>query len=151
METSNQKKYSNQSSIKIKFILILILSNACMFLLISTNDIETYESLKSYERIDYIKVKIKAELMTEFIQNEPVKIANKTRSLIINNVYILSRVSSDQSSAINFKNESALTSYIVYLHKSHSHKLLSTNQFRIYPYNFNLSKQVTRRKNEIVF
>jgi len=152
MEKSQEKKYSNQSSIKIKFILVLILSNACMFLLTTTTTSQvSYEIPKNYSRIDYVKVKINAELMTEFSKKEPVKIISKNRSFIINNAYIISKVPSSTEVGMNFNNESSTSSYIVYLHKSHSHELLNNKQYKIYPQNFRILKRIKRKNHEIIF
>jgi hypothetical protein len=153
MERSKQKKLLNQSSIKIKFVFILILSNACMFLLSSTSSVESYHVQKDYNRIDYVKVKIYAELMTEFSKNEPFKITNLNRTLIINNVYIISKVVASNSNELSFNsgNQRTTNGYIVYLHKSHSLKLLNHNQYRIYPQSFNISKKSKRRNYEIIF
>jgi len=151
MEKSQEKRYSNQSSIKIKFILVLILSNACMFLLTTTTSQVSYKIPKSYSRIDYVKVKINAELMTEFSQNEPVKIISKSRSFIINNAYIISKVPSSTEVGMNFNNESSTSGYIVYLHKSHSHELLNNKKYKIYPQNFSILKRIKRKNYEIIF
>ena len=151
MEKSQEKRYLNQSSIKIKFILVLILSNACMFLLTTTTSQVSYEIPKSYSRIDYVKVKINAELMTEYSKNKPVKIISKSRSFIINNAYIISKVPSSTEVGMNFNNENSTSSYIVYLHKSHSHELLNNKQYKIYSQNFSILKRIKRKNHEIIF
>ena len=124
-----------------------------MFLLSSTSKKENFQIQKDFNRIDYVKVKVNAELMTEFSVNMPFKMTNLNRTLVINNVYILSKVISNENTELNFNNEikTSTSSYIVYLHKSHSAELLKNNHYRIYPQSFNISKKFKRKSYEIIF
>ncbi len=131
MQSSKKK---NNNSIVFKFLFILIMSNASMYILAVDN--QTYQKDSSYgeiKRIDYIEVKIKAKLHTRVNSHTPVKIINKRKNIIVKNAFVLEKlVSSPEDTLIN-QNLQGQNEFIVYVHKSDSQKFYNETSFDIYP------------------
>ena len=71
--------------LKIKFLLLMILSNSSIYLLASTPSEDGDQIKQEYleYRKDYVLIKIKAKLLGDFRLNSPITITNKTRSFVI--------------------------------------------------------------------
>lgn len=149
-----QKKSSNQSSIKIKFLFILILSNAVMFILSSNNQEYLPKKQANYIKKDYIKIKINAELMTEFIPYGPVKLIDSKRNIIIKYVFLLNKITGESHpTLLNESDNTHHAQYLVYIHKKHSQQIFNYKSLKIYPHEFQVSKRTKRQRtnDEIIF
>lgn len=151
MKNHTKKNSSTLSSIKIKFIFILILSNASMFLFLSSTDHEIKDdniSHRSIIREDYIKLKLKVDLKTP-LTIYPVILTNKKSSFVIRNVFIHSLLNEDSlqlSESLNPEQE-----VIIEVPKAESSKLLNQRDLVLYPTGISLSPNKKRKSYEINF
>lgn len=155
MKSLIKKKSSNHLSIKVKFIFILILSNASMFLLTIPDSTDAKLNSESYSAVDfrkdYIKLKIKASNLTSLDQNLPVIITDKNKSFFIKDAFILYELKENTTENLISSELNIFPEYIIHLHKNESNKLVGKNDLEIYPNNMNFNSKKSRKNYEINF
>lgn len=152
MKNLTKKNSSVTSSIRIKFIFILILSNASMYLLLnspsehySTQNINTQ---KEYQRDNYLKLKLKVNLKTP-LTNLPLILTNKNQSFIIKNVFIHSLVENQNLQLT--EEASTLQEVILDIPMNESSKILNQKQLVLYPSGIQLNQYKRKKTYEINF
>jgi hypothetical protein len=130
--------------LKVKILGIFLISQACMYLLASTDTDSPPMKLtpKVIEsRINYIQLTIRAESYTNKGTNDPVVITNSRRSIYIPNCFIIEQIKEiDPIVHSEFESLPAMASkFRVYVHKKYAYQLLKNTQFLIIP---NLEKSL---------
>ena len=148
MKDKSTKDNKNFLSIKIKFIFILILSNACIYVLSATNNNSNgVPEKKNLNRSDYIIIRIKAKSFTT-INNDPVIITDERNSFYIRNAFIIQKIVkeiSPQSLEIPMDTEE----YFIQVHKNESYKIYQKKGIQIYPNEMNFKRD--RKEYEVIF
>lgn len=122
---------NNQEIKKLKFIfcLIILLSNASLYLLTSSSPTEQNNPDKPLFRENHITIKIKAELMVPLSPLVPVTLISD--KVIIRNVFLIKEIEDSQNSLQ--ENMTELRAYFIEVHKKEFHKIKSTKSFKVYP------------------
>lgn len=126
---------NNQEMKKIKFIfcLIILLSNATLFLLMNSTSNEEIIQAQDIYREDHITIKVKAELMVPFSTLIPVSLVSD--KAIIRNVFLLKEI---ESSNIGIQdNFLSAKEYFIEVHKKEFQKIKNSKVFKIYPNEIN--------------
>lgn len=133
-------------SMKLKFLLILLLSNSSMALICSSSaPTLPSESINTATRIGYVTLRISASLKTE-LTTKPVIISNKNQTIIIKDAFIIKKIESQHEEIL----ESPTSQFLIELKKEDFQKLSMMNTKLIYPYQLNLNTKA-RRSHEIHF
>ncbi len=136
-------------SIKIKFLFVLFLSNASVFLLSSSTPKNPKNSQSSNPRADYILLKVNAENKTSLDSRVPVQMISKDNQTIFKNVFVLEKIEGDQGQILG---TSVITSeYMIHIHAEDAKRINLSKSFLFYPTNLKITKSRKRRSYEVIF
>ena len=135
-------------NIKIKIIILFLLSNSSTYLLSSSekqdcysthNQVNTFE-----EREGYITVTISAEAITNSKPNLPISILSSKNSVLIPHGLLIKQVSPDITDS-SYLSESNLKNYSVHVPSKFLKKLLNGRSFKIVPYGA-IEKSISKKR-----
>lgn len=138
----------NNMSLKAKFLFILFLSNASIYILSNGNNHKIMKKSESGPRIDYILLKVVAENKTAMDTTTPVKMISKDNKTIIKNIFVLEKLNSNQDL---FNAQTEFSYYLIHIHIEDAKKINLSKSFVFYPNNYSLQKITRRRKYEMYF
>lgn len=144
------KKNINYQTTRLKFLFVLFLSNASIFLMLSGDrEMPTQCShINKYTRKDYVNIKVNAELKTDFNINAPVTLTDSTMSFIVKHAFILKEYpQTTQMIGLTQKTKQ----YLVEVKKSDFNLLVSAKQIVIYSHEINIPTKNKKRSYEINF
>jgi hypothetical protein len=124
-------------NIKLKIIILFILSNSSTYLLSSTESREYHISTPQTETFEqregYITVSISAEAITNSEPNLPISILSSKNSMLIPHGFLIKKNSSEISDT-GYLSESNMKNYTVHVPSKYLTKLLDGKSFKIIPY-----------------
>lgn len=134
-------------SIKLKFLFVLILSNASMGLFLTGQEQQfTPLAPLQYVREGYITLKVKASLKTKLDTTRPVTITDKHHKHVVRDAFIIERIVSQHEDLL----DPVSSQYIIEIKQSDFPKLSRMSEKFIYPYQLKFPKG-PRRLYEILF
>ena len=101
-------------SVKLKFLLVLFLSNASIFLFTSYSNGEIKNKIILGPRHDYILLKVAAENKTALDTTTPIQMISKDHRTIIKNVFVLEKIEVSKDHLSHTQSQSS--HYLVHIH-----------------------------------
>jgi hypothetical protein len=143
------KKNTSKASDRIKFSVILLMSNLLLFYLLSDsqNQIKTSCSNTYYERKGYVSLKVSANLKTKLTLKYPVKITNKQRSFVVKDVFILEQYVNNNPYSEHLNKE---VEYLIEIKEEDFLLVSQSDRLEIYSHNSNINLK-SRKTHEINF
>ena len=129
----------NKNSIKVKFLFVMILSNASVYLLCLDSSPIREKRVNSI-REHYIPIKIRGNLRTVLNQDYPVQIVFKNQ--VLKNIFILKKyeISSNMLTAQSPRQE-----YLIHIHKDSAGLIKQSSIYDIYPLSMKLNEKSKER------
>lgn len=136
-------------SVKMKFILVLFLSNTSIFLFTSYSHGEIENKIISGPRQDYILLKVAAENKTAFDTTTPIQMISKDHRTIIKNVFVLEKIDVLKDHLSHIQTQSSY--YLIHIHLEDAKRINLSKEFVFFPNNYSIRKSISRRKYEVIF
>lgn len=135
------------NSLKLNIFILLFLSNSSTYMLSSNSPIPVQKKLNTnkIERVDYITMRIQAELKTEFNTQKPVILVDKGHQTIIKNVFLLNQENKEDEFL------ESKTHYIVEIPNEKYALVSRMKKIEILPFNIEIKRKNKRKNYEVTF
>tara|TARA_Y100001936_G_scaffold252050_1_gene310239 strand:+ start:2131 stop:2562 length:432 start_codon:yes stop_codon:yes gene_type:complete len=136
---------------KLVFLFLLILGNAIMGILTFSEERPTPATSKpSWNRPNYIRMRVSAELRAELNPKVPVVLVAEKSHNIIRDVFILKKYKKEPQPE-DFLSKKSTDVFLVSLPKKHIQKVLNRESFTIFPHGIELRKTQRKKNYEISY
>jgi hypothetical protein len=118
---------------RLKVLTLFLFTNICSYMLATSKEtVNQPLSQVTIERPDYIKLKVKAQLKTNYRLDTPLVLTTPERDIYIPYVFIV-EFNTDKSHFSDLTQESTHQEYLINVHKKHLKLILKNNFFHILP------------------